>query len=79
MIGSGMIGVDEHDDVVVTGVLPQPAVVVAVLGPAGEGAALEFEVAAALPAEMVHAQPPAHLLGLLGVAFVQQPQVELAR
>ena len=73
-----MVGVDEHDDVVVARVLEQPAVVIAVLGPGGEGPLVELQEAPVLAAEVMHAEPPAHRLDLVGVALVQQPQVELA-
>ena len=56
-----VIGVDEHDDVVVARVLPEPPVVVAVPGLVGEGAALQLQVAAVLAAKVTDAQPPAHV------------------
>ena len=73
-----MVGVDEHDDVVVARVLAQPAVVIAVLGPGGEGSPVELQVTPVLAAEVMHTEPPAHRPDLVGVALVQQPQVELA-
>jgi hypothetical protein len=57
-----VIGVDEHDDVVVARVLPEPPVVVAVLGLVGERAAVQFQVAAVLAAEVTDTQPAAHRL-----------------
>ena len=57
-----VIGVDEHDHVVVARVLPEPPVVVAVLGLVGKGAAVQLQMAAVLTAEVTDTQPAAHVL-----------------
>jgi hypothetical protein len=73
-----VIGVDKHDHVIVTGVFPEPAIVIAVLRLVGEGPCIKLQVAPVFTGEVMHAEPLAHLFDLVRVAFIQDPQVELA-